>query len=84
LVAPRDHEEFEYELYNAVLDGEIVIVKHPAVKGGVIQDAEWQKGRMAIDEDLVGLALADGKFVEVEVDDVGDLTRKEGDVLQSP
>lgn len=81
LVAPRDHEEFEYELYNAVLDGEIVIVKHPAVKGGVIQDAEWQKGRMAIDEDLVGLALADGKFVEVEVDDVGDLTRKEGDVL---
>ena len=81
LVAPRDHEEFEYELYNAVLDGEIVIVKHPAVKGGVIQDDEWQKGRMAIDEDLVGLALADGKFVEVEVDDVGDLTRQEGEVL---
>jgi len=81
LVAPRDHEEFEYELYNAVLDGEIVIVKHPAVKGGVIQDAEWQKGRMAIDEDLVGLALADGKFVEVEIDDVGDLARQEGEVL---
>ena len=81
LVAPRDHEEFEYELYNAVLDGEIVIVKHPAVKGGVIQDDEWQKGRMAIDEDLVGLALADGKFVEVEVADVGDLTRQEGEVL---
>jgi helix-turn-helix protein len=81
LVAPQDHEEFEYELYNAVLDGEIVIVKHPAVKGGVIQDAEWQKGRMAIDDDLVGLALADGKFVEVEVDDVGDLTRQEGEVL---
>ena len=81
LVAPKDHEEFEYELYNAVLDGEIVIVKHPAVKGGVIQDDEWQKGRMAIDEDLVGLALADGKFVEVEVDDVGDLTRQEGEVL---
>lgn len=81
LVAPKDHEEFEYELYNAVLDQEIVIVKHPAIKGGVIQDVEWQKGRMAVDEGMIGLALADGKFVEVEVDDVGDLAYQEGDVL---
>lgn len=81
LVAPKDHEEFEYELYNAVLDQEIVIVKHPAIKGGVIQDVEWQKGRMAVDEGMIGLALADGKFVEVEVDDVGDLAYQEGEVL---
>ncbi|MXR52626.1 chemotaxis protein CheF1 [Halovenus sp. WSH3] len=81
LVAPNDHEEFEHELYSAVLDGEVVITKHPAVKGGVIQDTEWQKGRMAVDEDQIGLALADGKFVEVEVDDVGDLSRNRGEVL---
>ncbi|WP_436900775.1 CheF family chemotaxis protein [Halovenus halobia] len=83
LVAPKDHEEFEHELYSAVLDGEVVITKHPAVKGGVIQDAEWQKGRMAVDEDQIGLALADGSFVEVEVDDVGDLSRNRGDVLDT-
>ena len=83
LVAPNDHEEFEHELYSAVLDGEVVITKHPAVEGGVIQDAEWQKGRMAVDEDQIGLALADGKFVEVEVDDVGDLSRNRGDVLDT-
>lgn len=81
LVAPKDHEEFEHELYSAVLDGEVVFTKHPAVKGGVIQDAEWQKGRMAVDEDQIGLALADGKFVEVETDDVGDLSRNRGEVL---
>ena len=83
LVAPNDHEEFEHELYSAVLDGEVVITKHPAVKGGVIQDTEWQKGRMAVDEDQIGLALADGSFVEVEVDDVGDLARNRGEVLDS-
>lgn len=83
LVAPKDHEEFEHELYSAVLDGEVVITKHPAVKGGVIQDAEWQKGRMAVDEDQIGLALADGSFVEVEVADVGDLSRNRGDVLDT-
>lgn len=81
LVAPNDHEEFQHELYSAVLDQDIVIVKHPAVKGGVIQDSEWQKGRMAIDEDQVGLALANGQFVEVEVDDVGDVQRQEGEVM---
>lgn len=81
LVAPSDHEEFEHQLYSAVLDGDVVITKHPAVKGGVIQDAEWQKGRMAVDEDQIGLALADGKFVEVETDDVGDLSRNRGEVL---
>jgi helix-turn-helix protein len=81
LVAPNDHEEFEHELYSAVLGSEVVIVKHPAVKGGVIQDTEWQKGRMAVDEDQIGLALADGSFVEVEVDDVGDLARNQGEVL---
>jgi len=81
LVAPNDHDEFEHQLYSAVLDGEIVIVKHPAVKGGVIQDTEWQKGRMAVDEDQIGLALANGQFVEVEVDDVGAVDRQKAAVM---
>lgn len=81
LIAPNEHKEFEHELYSAVLDGEIVITKHPAVKGGVIQDAEWQKGRMAVDEDQVGLALGSGEFVEVQTDDVGSVQRGKGEVL---
>ncbi len=81
LVAPNEHKEFEHELYNAVLDQEIVIVKHPAVKGGVIQGAEWQKGRMAVDEDMVGLALANGQFIEVETDDVGSVERQKGEIM---
>mgnify|MGYP000238089890 CR=1 FL=1 len=81
LVAPNEHEEFEHQLYSAVLDGEVVIVKHPAVKGGVIQNSEWQKGRMAVDEDQIGLALANGQFVEVETDDVGSVERQKAEVL---
>jgi len=81
LIAPQDHAEMEHELYSAVLDGEVAIAKHPAVKGGVIQDTEWQKGRVAIDEGAVGLALASGEFVEIEVDDVGGVDRREGEVM---
>jgi helix-turn-helix protein len=81
LIAPKDHAELEHQLYSAVLDGEVAITKHPAVKGGVIQDTEWEKGRIAIDEEAVGLALSSGQFVEIELDDVGGVERREGEVL---
>lgn len=71
LVAPQDIETFEAKLYSALLDQTVVLVKHPAVEGGVIQDTEWEKGRMKIDDDTVNLALTSGSFVELEVDDVG-------------
>jgi helix-turn-helix protein len=71
LIAPQDIESFESKLYSALLDQTVVLVKHPAVEGGVVQDTEWEKGRMKIDEDSVDLAIASGSFVELEVDDVG-------------
>jgi len=81
LIAPNDHAELEHELYSAVLDGEVAIAQHPAVKGGVIQDSEWEKGRIAIDENAVGLALASGQFVEIDLDDVGGVEYREGEVM---
>lgn len=71
LIAPQDIEEFEATLYSALLDQTVVLVKHPAVEGGVVQDSDWEKGRMKIDDDTVNLALTSGSFVELEVDDVG-------------
>jgi helix-turn-helix protein len=70
LLAPAQYEAFEAELFGALLDQRPVLVKHPAVKGGVVQDATWGKGRMNVDDEQVNLALSSGTFVEVEVDDV--------------
>lgn len=88
LVSPDEHAAFEGALYSAVLDHQVVIVKHPAIKGGVVQSEEWQKCRISLEagEDLnsegtVALAIANGQFVEVDIDDVGHVNRDETDVL---
>jgi len=71
LVAPQDQESFEEKLYGAVLDQQVVYVKHPAIKGGVVQDAGWQKSRLKIGDGTVDLAIASGQFVEIDRSDVG-------------
>ena len=81
LIAPKSHEKFEHELYSAVLDQQVVLVKHPAVEGGVVQGNAWQKGRLTLEEGSnVALAVSDGQFVEIEIDDVGTVDEKEGEV----
>lgn len=80
LVSPKDHEAFETQLYSAVLDRQVIFAKHPAVKGGVVQDTGWEKGRLTIDEDEVALALGSGQFVEIEIDDVGTVDEHVGAV----
>lgn len=77
LVSLTDHESFERNLYRAILDGEVVLVKHPAVEGGVVRDTGWEKGRVKIEEASVALALTSGQFVEIEIDDVGTLETTE-------
>jgi len=80
LVAPENHAEFELALYGAVLDQQVVLVNHPAVEGGVVQAADWEKGRVTVEDDHVALAVADGAFVEIELDDVGAVETTEGEV----
>lgn len=86
LVAPTDPDVFEASLYSALLDHVVVLVQHPAVEGGVVNDdIEWQKGRVKIELDpddeeesrSVALALADGTFVEIELDDIGTIDTTE-------
>lgn len=80
LVAPQDHETFEHELFSAVLDRQVILVKHPAVEGGVVQDTDWEKGRLSIEEGAVALALANGEFIEVDIDEVETVTEQEAKV----
>jgi helix-turn-helix protein len=71
LVSTGESESFERLLHKTILDGNIVLIKHPAIEGGVVQDVEWQKARVKIDEGVVNLAVQDGSFVQIEIGDVG-------------
>ncbi|MBX0324035.1 CheF family chemotaxis protein [Halomicroarcula sp. F13] len=74
LVAASDHEVFQTDFYRASLDGAVVLAQHPALKGGVVQDASWTKGRLKVTDEALRLALADGQAVDIERADIGDLT----------
>jgi len=66
-----DIDEFESKLYGAMLDQKMILTKHPAVKGGVVQDTDWERARVKIDVGEVGIAVASGTFIQIELDDVG-------------
>jgi hypothetical protein len=83
LVSPSDHERLEGALFRAILDQEVVLVKHPAVEGGVVRDTGWEKGRLKIEDGDVALALTTGQFVEVEVDDVGSVETHDREVMDA-
>jgi len=76
LLGPNtDIDEFETDFYGALLNQEMILTKHPAVEGGVVQDTEWEKARIKISEGLVNVAIASGTFVGIELDDIGGVDR---------
>ncbi|OVE85006.1 CheF family chemotaxis protein [Natronolimnobius baerhuensis] len=81
LISMAEVNEFELQIQKALLDGEIVLLKHPAVKGGVVQDTDWSKARVKIDTGVANFAVENGSFVQIEVDDVGTVTSEERTVL---
>src|SRR6056297_2120900 len=77
LISAKKAEEFQENLYSTLLDQTVVLVNHPAVNGGVVQDGGWEKGRLKLDGDCINLAIASGTFVELDIDDVGTVEAKE-------
>lgn len=73
LVRAPEQDSFETDLYRAFVDDTIVYVKHPAVKGGVVQDVGWQRAKLKLTDEDLRLALADGQYVTIDRDDIGDV-----------
>ncbi len=71
LVATRDDENFEQDLYRAMLDQRVVYARHPAVAGGVVRDTTWERARVKVGDDALDVALRSGTFVELDLDDIG-------------
>jgi hypothetical protein len=74
LVAPKEFEEFEQEFYGAVLNEGTFLARHPAVEGGVVQNTEWERARLKVEAEAVSMATVSGTFVEIRLDDIGDIT----------
>ena len=77
LVAAVDHQSFEPDVYRALLDGATPLVRHPAVVGGVVSDADWERARLGVGEDGLSAALESGAFVRFDLDDVSGLEATE-------
>ncbi len=77
LISATDHEEFKTALYKAVLDQKVIKAKHPAVAGGVVQNANWEKARLKVEEDAIATALESGKFVKLELDDISSIANEQ-------
>jgi helix-turn-helix protein len=80
LVSASNHEAFETDFYRASLDGAVILIQHPAIKGGVVQDSEWTKGRLKVTDESLRLAMADGQGVDIDRADIGGLTVEEKQV----
>lgn len=72
LVDAQQLDDFESEYCRAALHDEVILVKYPAIVGGVVQgDASWSKARFRLDEDRIRLGLPEGETVTFPIDDVG-------------
>ncbi|WP_336000617.1 CheF family chemotaxis protein [Halorientalis halophila] len=69
-------------LTQALLHDEVVLVKHPAVEGGVVSDAEWEKAKFRYVDERIEMALSEGR-VAIDVDDVGTIDTTESTVRDS-
>jgi helix-turn-helix protein len=74
-------EDFDREYCRAALDAEVILVKHPAVVGGVVQDTEWSKARFRFADDRVKLALPGGGSTSFAVEDVGTIDTSTATVM---
>ncbi|WP_396612948.1 CheF family chemotaxis protein [Haloferax sp. S1W] len=84
LIAPVEYDEFEVDFFGALLNSEQFLARHPAVAGGVVQNTEWEKSRLKVEEEAVSMATVGGKFVEIRLDDIGDIKTGERTIIDQP
>lgn len=65
---------FRENLYSALINGKKVVVKHPALKGGVVQeDKDWDTGKVRLKNDLVFIMTKSGDYIKIELDSIQDV-----------
>lgn len=68
-------------MYEATINGSVILVRHPVVIGGVVQDdANWTKARIKLQDPTLDMALSSGKLVQIDLSGVSDVTTVQRDV----
>jgi len=80
LLTTADFQGFRTNFFRSILDAAVVYVKHPAVVGGVVQGAEWQRGRLKVTEETVRAVLEDGGKLVIDRSDIGEMETDERDI----
>jgi hypothetical protein len=82
VVSASDVGDFARRYYRANINRTVVLARHPAVVGGVVQDdAAWSKARITVDSDTLQLAFPGGESMQCELADVGTVERSQGTVM---
>jgi len=82
LVDASNVDDFAFEYCRATLQGSVILVRHPAVVGGVIQDdADWSKARFQLSDGEVRLQFPGGDHTVFDADDVGTVETSASTVL---
>ncbi len=72
LIDAQGIDDFESQYCRATLHDEVILVRHPAVVGGVVQEeAGWGKARFRFEEDHITLGLPGNRTTRFPIDDVG-------------
>ena len=81
-VDAKQLDDFESEYCRAALHDEVILVKYPAVVGGVVQgDASWSKARFRLDDDRINLGLPGNERVDFPIEDVGTVETETAQVM---
>jgi len=84
VVSTTGSEDVTLAYCRANLGGAVLLVRHPAVIGGVVQDdAEWTKARFLVDEESFSLQYPDGREVSCALDDVGTVDSESRTVMEA-
>jgi helix-turn-helix protein len=82
LVDAQGVDDFESEYCRAALHDEVILVKHRAVVGGVIQDdASWSKCQFRLDDDTVSVSLPGGESLTFDIETVGTIDTEDQQVM---
>ena len=82
VVTAADVDDFVETYCRANLGGGVILAKHPAVVGGVVQDdASWSKARFAVEDDLFTLQFPGGDSMACELEDIGTVEERGGTVM---
>jgi hypothetical protein len=82
VLTTKEFDNFEPEYCRAALHNEVILTKHPAVVGGVVQeDAGWSKARFRLEDTRVTLDLPGGDSAAFDIENVGTVEVDQGTVM---